>query len=269
MSKKDLAGKVIIITGASSGIGEATAHELAAAGASLVLAARREGRLNKLAEEIGGQGGEMLALRTDLNEQRDIQRLVGRTLAAFGRIDVLINNAGWGAYGWIEETKPDHLQKQFAVNVIGPLQLIRLVVPIMKDHGSGHIINISSYASRVAVPPQTIYAGTKYAIEGLSDGLRRELAPWGIRVSRVHPGGVKETEFNEKAARRGGVGFTSPGIGSISKEFVARKLHRLILYPRAELKLGRLYDAAEALNKLAPWAIDLALRAWVSRKRGL
>jgi short-subunit dehydrogenase len=268
-TKRDLTGKIIILTGASAGIGEATARELAAAGATLVLAARREGRLNKLAEEIKSEASGVLVVRTDLNEQGDIQRLVWKTLSAFGRVDVLLNIAGWGAYGWIEDSKPDHLQKQFAVNVLAQLYLIRLVVPVMKDHGGGHIINISSYASRIAVPPQTIYAGTKYAIEGLSDGLRRELLPWNVKVSRVHPSGVTGTEFNEKAAKRGGVGFKSPGIGNISKEYVARKLHRLILHPKPQLKLGRLYDFAEVLNKLAPWVIDLFMKIWVSRKRNM
>lgn len=268
-AKKDLQGKVIILTGASAGIGEATARELAAAGATLALAARREGRLNKLAGQIEEQAGGVLVVKTDLNEQRQIQRLVWKTLSAFGQIDVLINVAGWGAYGWIEDSKPENLQKQFAVNVLAPLYLTRLVVPIMKDAGHGHIINVSSYASRIAVPPQTIYAGTKYALEGLSDGLRRELLPWNIKVSRVHPSGVTGTEFNDKAIQRGGVGFKSPGIGNISKEFVARKLHKLILHPRAELKLGRLYDVGEFVNKVAPWSIDLAMKYWVSKKRGI
>jgi short-subunit dehydrogenase len=119
----------------------------------------------------------------------------------------------------------------------------------------------------VAVPPQTIYAGTKYALEGLSDGLRHELAPWGIRVSRVHPGGVSGTEFNALAAKRGGVSFESPGIGNLSREAVARALHRLILHPRPELMLGRLYDLPAFINRYAPGLVDLGMGWWVRRKR--
>lgn len=269
MQSKTLAGKVILLTGASAGIGAATARQLAAAGAHLVLAARRLPRLRRLAVEITGQGGQILVVKTDLSDYKQIGRLVRRSLATFGHIDVLINIAGWGSYSWIDTSKPAHLDKQFAVNVLAPLHLIRLIVPHMQRRRSGHIINMVSYASRVAVPPQTLYAGTKYALEGLTDGLRRELQPWGIHVSRVHPGGVSGTEFNELAARRGGVGFQSPGVGNLSRETVARALHRLILRPRRELMLGRLYDIPAFINRYAPWLVDWAMGWWVRRKRKL
>ncbi len=269
MKDKDLYGKVVLLTGASAGIGAATARELAAAGAHLALAARRQARLRRLAVEMAGQGGQILVVKTDLNDYGQIRRLVRRTLATFGHIDVLINIAGWGSYSWIDTAKPSHLERQFAVNVLAPLYLINLIVPHMQRRRSGHIINMVSYASRVAVPPQTLYASTKYALEGLSDGLRRELKPWGIHVSRVHPGGVSGTEFNALAARRGGVGFQSPGIGNLSREAVARALRRLILRPRRELMLGRLYDVPAFINRYAPWLVDWAMGWWVRRKRKL
>lgn len=267
MEMKSLLGKVVLLTGASAGIGAATARELATAGAHLALAARREARLQRLELEIAGQGGRILVAKTDLTDYTQIRRLVRRTLATFGHIDVLLNIAGWGSYSWIDTAKPSHLETQFAVNVLAPLHLIHLVVPHMQRRRSGHIINMVSYASRVAVPPQTLYASTKYALEGLSDGLRRELKPWGIHVSRVHPGGVSGTEFNQLAARRGGVGFESPGIGSLSREAVARALHRLILRP--QLMLGRLYDVPAFLNRYFPGVVDLAMQWWVRRKRGM
>jgi short-subunit dehydrogenase len=133
-----------LLSGASAGIGAATARELAAAGASLVLAARRRGLLRRLAVEIAGQGGQVQVVQTDLTQRSKISRLVRRAQAAFGRIDVLINIAGWGAYSWIETAKPIQLETQFAVNVLAPLHLIRLVVPGMKKRGSGHIINMVS-----------------------------------------------------------------------------------------------------------------------------
>lgn len=263
----DLRGKVIIVTGASAGIGQATAYELARGEAILVLAARRAGRLQRMARALAGQAEDVLVVKTDLTDPKQIANLVRKTLSKYGRVDVLLNIAGWGAYGWIESLSLKNLDTQFAVNVMGALHLIRLVVPAMKKQGGGHIINMVSYASRIAVPPQTIYAGTKYALEGLSDGLRRELLPWNIRVSRVHPSGVEGTEFNAKAARRGGVSFKSPGIGHISKEYVARKLHKLILQPRSELMLGRLYDVPAFLNRHFPWMVDLFMKMWVTKKR--
>ncbi|UYN90144.1 MAG: SDR family NAD(P)-dependent oxidoreductase [Anaerolineales bacterium] len=267
MGNKDLLEKVVLLTGASAGIGAATARQLAAAGAHLALAARRQTRLRRLAVEIAGQGGQILVVKTDLSDYTQIRRLVRRTLAVFGRIDVLVNIAGWGSYSWMDTAKAKHLETQFAVNVLAPLHLTRLLLPDMQRRRSGHIINMVSYASRVAVPPQTIYAGTKYALEGLTDGLRRELRPWGIHVSRVHPGGVSGTEFNDLAARRGGVGFQSPGVGNLSRESVARAIHRLILHPRRELMLGRLYDVPAFINRYAPWLVDWAMAWWVRRKR--
>src|SRR3989304_4546012 len=141
----------------------------------------------------------------------------------------------------LEGKKPREIKEQYEVNVLGAAYAIHEVLPIMKAQRSGHIINMVSYASRVATPPLTVYASTKYALEGLSDGLRRELLPWGIRVSRVHPSGVTGTEFNAKASQRGGLKFKSPGIGHVSKKYVARKIHKLILHHRPELMIGRLY----------------------------
>jgi short-subunit dehydrogenase len=176
--RKDLAGKVIIITGASSGIGEATAYKLGSAGARLVVAARRKTRLEKVARSIKAQGGETLVVDTDVSIAWQCKRLIKRTMKEYGRIDVLFNNAGWGSYAWFEDLKLTHIKEQFEVNVFGAIHLIHETMPIMMEQRSGHIINMVSYASRVAVPPMTVYASTKYALEGLTDALRRELLPW-------------------------------------------------------------------------------------------
>ncbi|HEX5807856.1 MAG TPA: SDR family oxidoreductase, partial [Anaerolineales bacterium] len=141
-------GKVAIITGASAGIGEATAREFARAGAKVVLAARRKERLERLEEEIRETGGTALAVRTDVTDLDQITNLVQTTLSSFGRIDILANIAGWALYDWLEELSPEDLRQHYEVNVIGMAELTRQVIPTMKDQQSGYILNMSSYASR-------------------------------------------------------------------------------------------------------------------------
>lgn len=267
MKKNMLIGKVIIITGASSGIGESTAYELGKAGATVVLAARRKLRLQKVARRIADQAGEVLVVETDVTKPWQTKRLVARTMKEFGRVDVLLNIAGWGSYGWFEELKLSQVVEQFEVNVFGAVYLIHEVLPIMIRQRSGHIINMVSYASRIAVPPLTVYASTKYALEGLSDALRRELLPWGIHLSRIHPSGVTGTEFNKKASRRGGIKFKSPGIGHVSREYVAKKIRQLILHPRPELMIGRLYDVPAFFNRYFPGIVDLVMSYFVKSLR--
>ena len=262
-----IAGKVAIITGASSGIGEVTALEFASAGAKVVLAARRIERLQKLAETIRAGGGIALPVQTDLTIIVQIRNLVQTTLATFGRIDVLANIAGTGYYDWFEELSSANLREHYEVNVIGLAELTREVVPVMKTQRSGFILNMCSYSSVISAPPLTVYASTKYAVEGLTDGLRRELIPWGIKVMRVHPSGVTGTEFKEKASRDGGIQFRSISLGQVSRERVAQTLVRLVERPRREVYLGRLYDVPAILNKLLPWTIDLASSVWVRLKQ--
>ena len=260
-------GKVVIVTGASSGIGEATAREFAGAGAITVLAARRVERLKRLANEIREMGGTALAVPTDLTELDQITNLVNTTLSSFGRIDVLANIAGWGLYDWFEELSPAELRQSYEVNVIGLAELTRQVIPTMKHQASGFILNMSSYVSRISVPPMTVYASTKYAIEGLTDGLRRALAPWGITVIRIHPSSVSGTEFNQKVVRPGKVHYRPVPIGRISRERLARHIVGLIERPRRALFISRLYEVPVWLNKLFPEIVDRVSESWVRGKR--
>jgi NADP-dependent 3-hydroxy acid dehydrogenase YdfG len=262
-----LAPKVAIVTGASSGIGEAVALAFADAGAAVVLAARRVERLDRLAEQIIESGGTALPVPTDLTQLEQITRLVRQTYGTFGRIDILANIAGWGKYDWFEEFTPEELREQYEVNVLGLAELTRQVIPVMKQQRSGHILNMSSYASRIAVPPLTVYASTKYAVEGLSDGLRRELSPWGIWVSRIHPSGVKGTEFNRRASRKGGIRYKSLPVGKVTREQLARKMVTLVENPRYALFYSRLYDVPVFLNRHFPGLVDLISNAWVRWKR--
>ncbi len=262
-----ITGKVAIVTGASSGIGEATARELARAGAKTILAARRLGRLERLAEEIRAAGGTALPVRTDLTDQNQISSLIQVTLATFGRIDILANIAGWGHYDWFEELSNEDLRRPYEVNIIAMAELIRLVLPTMKTQRSGLILNMSSYASRIAVPPLTVYASTKYAVEGLSDGLRRELRPWGIKVVRIHPSAVSGTEFKAIAESNGGVQYASSPLGRVTRQYVARVILRAVERPRRAVFVGRLYDIAVFIHTFFPGFVDWASSTWVRWKR--
>ena len=260
-------GKVVIVTGASSGIGESVAREFAQGGAITVLAARRAGRLEGLQKEIEEMGGRALAVPTDLTRLGEITHLVQETLANYGRIDVLANIAGWAIYDWLEELSAEELRQTYEVNVIGLAELTRQVIPPMKAQRSGFILNMSSYVSRISVPPLTVYASTKYAIEGLTDGLRRALLPWGITVIRIHPSSVSGTEFNQRVLRGGTVQYQPVPIGRISRERLARHIVDLIERPRRALFISRLYEVPVLLNKILPEVIDWVSATWVRRKQ--
>ena len=265
--RPEIVGKVVIVTGASSGIGEAVAREFARGGAVTVLAARRAERLKRLQEEIEEMGGQALAIPTDLTKLGEITHLVQETLANYGRIDVLANIAGWAIYDWFEQLSPEELRQTYEVNVIGLAELTRQVIPAMKAQRSGFILNMSSYVSRISVPPLTVYASTKYAIEGLTDGLRRALLPWGIAVIRIHPSSVSGTEFNQRVLRDGTVHYQPVPIGRISREQLARHIVDLVRRPRRALFISRLYEVPVLLNKLFPEAVDWISATWVRRKQ--
>ena len=260
-------GKVAIVTGASSGIGEVTAREFAQAGAITVLAARRTERLERLQKEIEEMGGKALAVPTDLTKFDQITNLVQTTLSAFRRIDILANIAGWAVYDWYEELSPEEVRGPFDVNVIGMAELTRQVIPTMKSQRSGFILNMSSYVSRLAVPPMTVYASTKYAVEGLTDGIRRALLPWGITVIRIHPSSVTGTEFTQSHRRGGTVHYMPFPLGRVSRERLARHIVSLIEKPRRAFFMSRLYDVPVLLNRLFPEFVDWTSATWVRRKR--
>ena len=181
---------VILITGASSGFGEATARLFAQKGYRVVLAARRYDRLESLAREIEEQGGQALPVQTDMARLEQVQSLANVAIDRFGQIDVLFNNAGFGRMDWLEDLDAHHdIENQVVVNVLGMIWMAQAVLPYMIQRQSGHVINMASAAGFVGTPSYTVYAATKYAIRGFSEALRREVGAFGVHVSLICPGG--------------------------------------------------------------------------------
>ena len=198
MKEKRLDQQVVIVTGASAGIGEAGVRMLAREGATIVLVARRKERLDQLKQEIEAGGGRALAVEADITSAEDRRRIVRETLSAFGRIDALVNNAGYGQRGPIELVPVEAIRRNFETNLFSLIALTQLIIPIMREKGSGRIVNISSVAGRIASPLSSVYDATKHALEAVSDGLRGELAPFGIKVVIIEPGFIV-TEFLDVA----------------------------------------------------------------------
>src|SRR5450755_3939537 len=179
-----MATKVAIVTGASSGIGHATAFRLHEAGYAVYAGARRVEKMKDLAD-LG-----IHAIELDVTDDASMVAFVDRVIAETGRIDVLVNNAGYGAFGALEDVPNDEGRRQFDVNVFGLARLTQLVLPHMRTQRSGRIINMSSMGGRIVEPLGSWYHATKFAVEGMSDALRLELKPFGIRVVLIEPGGM-------------------------------------------------------------------------------
>ncbi len=191
-----LDGKVTIITGASSGIGEATAIALAAEGAKVAIAARRAERLDAVAKRIEASGGQVLPIVTDITDEVQVNHLVQKTNATLGQVDILVNNAGIGVLGTIDTGNPADWRRAFDVNVLGVLYATQAVLPLLKAQKSGHIVNISSVAGRTARAGVGVYNATKWGVNALSEALRQEVYQDNIRVTIIEPGLV-DTQFSD------------------------------------------------------------------------
>ncbi len=194
----DIRDKMVLITGASAGIGLATAHRFAVAGAKLALVARSADALTHLAEELQRQGGDAVALPADVSDPKQVQQVIEETVRHFGRLDVVINNAGQAAAGTIADLDPDDFRKILDLNVFGPLAAMQAVITIMREQGGGLIINVSSMVSKMHIPGLAAYAATKAALNMLSDTARVELASEHIRVITVYPR-VTATDFGKNS----------------------------------------------------------------------
>lgn len=189
------ASKVVIITGASSGIGEATAKLLAGHGAKTVLAARRIDRLRQIVDEIRQAGGEAISFQADVASSADMKKLAQFAIERYGRVDVLVNNAGIMPVSRLSELRVEEWDRMIDVNVKGVLYAIAAVLPAMREQKSGHIINVSSVAGHAVSPTSSVYSATKFAVRAIAEGLRQEESPEsGIRSTIIAPGMV-DTEL--------------------------------------------------------------------------
>lgn len=187
----NITGKTIVITGASSGMGAAAARHLAGKGAAVVLGARRTDRIEALVSEITDAGGKAIAVQTDVTKREDLQRLIGAAIEAYGRIDVLINNAGVMPLSPLERVKVDEWDQMIDVNLKGVLYGVAAALPHMIPQKSGHIINVASVAGHKLFGGSAVYSATKFAVRAFSEGLRQEMAPHNIRTTILSPGAVK------------------------------------------------------------------------------
>jgi len=239
-----LAGQAAIVTGASSGIGAATAMTLASRGARVVLAARRSDELDARVREIQAAGGECVAVPTDVVDHSQLARLVERAVDAFGQTDVLVNCAGVNWRTSFAETAPDEIRRLLEVNLLGPMQLTRAVLPGMLARRRGAIVSVGSLSGRVAMEP--LYSATKYGLRGFSLALRRQLVGSGVSVSLVSPGNIRTAMTSHMQARK-----AEPGL-------VATTIADLILHPRREVVVPRRHYAIAWLEQELPSLADLA-----------
>lgn len=225
-------GKVVILTGASSGIGEGTAKELAAHGAKLVLAARREDRLHNLQKEIQEAGGEASYKVTDVTSREQMAALAKFTIDTYGQIDVIVNNAGLMPLSFMNKTKVDEWDRMVDVNIKGVLYGIAAVLPHMQERKQGHVINVSSVAGHEVGLGGAVYSGTKFAVRAITEGLRQEESPRSnIRTTIISPGAVAteltDTITDEDIKRV----FAKRGLEPIDSEDIGRAIRYAIEQP--------------------------------------
>lgn len=255
---RKLEGRVVIVTGASSGIGAATSVAFGREKARVALAARRRDKLAQVAEEVRRQGGEALVVPTDVTSQDAAAALARQVVQQWGRIDVLVNNAGRGLAAPFEQTTVEELHELFWVNLASVLMVTQAVLPVMRRQRSGHIINISSIAGRRGTPWRSAYCATKFALHGLTESLRQELRGTGI-VATVATLVDSPTEFHDVEVKKLHLpdhGFHQP------VEAVARSIIRAAKRPRPEIYPYPLAKAIAVLAVIAPGLVDaLASRA--------
>ncbi len=251
--------RVIAITGASAGIGRATALRLAREGASVAICARRADRLDVVATEIAAAGGQALPIVADVTRAEDMNAFVARTVERFGRLDVMMCNAGFGIAGAIDEVSPDQIQKLMDVNFTGTYLAVRAALPLLRRQRSGHIIIVSSIVGKRGVPYMGAYAATKFAQVGLAECMRSELLGSGIHVSVVYPVST-DSEFFDVMSRETGADVTRAMGPRQTGDDVAEAIVRAIGRPVPEIYPHVMSRALVILNAVAPGFADRVVK---------
>ncbi|MFN8577632.1 MAG: SDR family oxidoreductase [Candidatus Sericytochromatia bacterium] len=257
---KDLKDKVVVITGASSGIGKAYAIDFAKYGSKIVLAARRTEKLEELANELKEKyNTETLVVTTDVSKKEDSNNLIEKALEKFGAIDILINNAGISTFSFFHNDDTENLRKVMDVNYWGMIYCTHAVLPSMIKNKSGKIINISSTSSRIAIPGMANYSATKHAMNGFSDALRLEVAKYGIKVITICPT-VTKTDIVSTSINSSSVKFNPDNYFGMTVERVSKETINAILDNKSELIIGLGEKLSVAVNKNLPSLVGLVLK---------
>jgi short-subunit dehydrogenase len=250
----DFRGRVVLVTGASSGIGQATAEAFARAGASVVLTGRNTDRLKEVAAALGSTEGKLFTQHLDVTNREQVFAVIEKAAKDLGRLDILINNAGIGHCLRFEELKWEDIQQIVDTNVMGIVHALQAVTPLMRQRGSGQIVNVASTAGLKGIPLMSIYSATKFAVRGLSESLRMELKKDGIEVIIVSPG-TTDTKFFDRAVTNG-KGWTLKRPWTRGPETVAKQILRACAYHKRELILTPEGKMMVLLNKFAPGFVD-------------
>ena len=257
---------VIIITGASSGIGAASARWLAREQVCLTLAARREGRLQELAREVEGLGSEALILTTDVTQRTNIDRMVQATLERWGRVDVLLNNAGVSFDEPLVTLEPEKIRTEVAINLVAVIECAQAVLPAMLRQKAGHIINVASIKGLIAPPGSSVYCATKFGVFGFSDALRRQLRGSGVQVSAVCPGYTPSEITPRLKAIVDGSPEAVHHPGLMPTTYVADQITKLVKHPRRMMVLPRSWSVLVTMAFLFPGLADRLVGSFKAKR---
>ena len=264
MHHMTLNGAVAVITGASSGIGLAVAEHLAREGVAVVLGARRADRLERAVSDIRSAGGRAEAMAMDVTRLEDVEHLVARAHDVFGRLDIVVCNAGFGYYGALEEMDPSVMRRMMDVNFLGTFYGARAALPLFRRQGRGHLLLVSSIVAKRGIPFMSGYSATKAAQSAFAESLRSELAGTGIHVSAVFPVSTT-TEFRHAMERD--FGHQVSGLGpKQSVDHVADAIVQCLRRPRAEVYPHRMSRGLAILNAVAPSFADSLVRKYGRRR---